>query len=111
MSDKTPDKAIKARKYLSFEEFKEYSDLLHQFPSIFAWSYEQMPEIDDSIVVHNIVLSLDANSVKQKIQKMNPKVALLVKIKIEKLIKVGFIHPIEYSPWILNIVLESKPDG
>lgn len=79
ISDQTPDKAIKDGKCLSLKEFLEYYDNLHQFPDSFAWSYEEMPNIDDSIVVHNIVLSFDAKSVKQKIQKMNPKVALLVK--------------------------------
>lgn len=70
-----------------------------------------MPDIDESIVVHKIVLSCDAKLVKQKIRKMNPKVALLVKAKIEKLLKAGFIFPIDYSPWISNTIPVRKPDG
>lgn len=70
-----------------------------------------MPGIDESIVVHNIVLSFDTKPMNQKIGKMNPKVDLLVKVEIEKLLKVVFIHPINYSPWILNIVPVSKPYG
>lgn len=111
MRDKTLNKVIKVGKCLSLEEFKEHSNLLHQFPDIFAWSYKEMPRIDESIVVHNIVLSPDGKSMKKKIQKMNPKVDLLVKVKIEKLRKYGFIHSTDYSPWISNIVLVRKLDG
>lgn len=35
----------------------------------------------------------------------------MVKTEIEKLLKAGFIHPIDYSPWILNIVVISNLDG
>lgn len=70
-----------------------------------------MPGIDESIVVHNIVLSADSKPRKQIIQKMNPLVALLVKTKIENILKANFIHPINSSPWISNIFLVSKFDG
>lgn len=41
---------------------------------------------------------------------MHPHVALLVKAKLEKLLKAGFIGVIEYAKWISNIVHVSKPD-
>lgn len=36
---------------------------------------------------------------------------LLVKTEIKKLLKAGFIHPIDYSPWISNIFFISKPNS
>lgn len=48
------------------------------------------------------------NQDEQKIQKMNPQIALLVKSKIKKLLDYGFIHPIDYFDWISNIVPISK---
>jgi len=36
---------------------------------------------------------------------------LLVKKDIEKYHKVGFIEPIDYSPWLANIILSLKPNG
>lgn len=41
---------------------------------------------------------------------MHPHVALLVKAKLEKILKYGFIHAIDYVEWISNIVLVSKHD-
>ncbi|GLJ55334.1 hypothetical protein SUGI_1187310 [Cryptomeria japonica] len=105
------EKVIKIGKCLDEEEQKQYEDLLHEFPEIFAWTYSDMPGIDPKIVTHNIVLVPDAKPVKQKIRKMNPKVALLVKAEIEKLLEAGFIRPIDYSPWISNIVTVAKPDN
>ncbi|GLJ37816.1 hypothetical protein SUGI_0768990 [Cryptomeria japonica] len=105
------EKVIKIGKCLDEEEQKQYEDLLHEFPEIFAWTYSDMLGIDPKIVTHNIVLVPDAKLVKQKIQKMNPKVALLVKAEIEKLMEAGFIRPIDYSPWISNIVAVAKLDN
>ncbi|GLJ11025.1 hypothetical protein SUGI_0140700 [Cryptomeria japonica] len=105
------ERVIKIGKCLDEEEQKQYEDLLHEFTDIFAWTYSDMPGIDPKIVTHNIVLVPDAKPVKQKIQKMNPKVALLVKAEIEKLLEAGFIRPIDYSPWISNIVAVAKLDN
>lgn len=73
--------------------------------------YSNILGVDPKIVTHNIVLIPDAKPVKQKIQKIHPKVALLVKVKIEKLLDAGFIHPIDYSPWISNIVVVAKAEN
>lgn len=41
---------------------------------------------------------------------MHPHVALLIKVELEKLLKVGFIHSIDYVEWIFNTILVSKHD-
>lgn len=104
-------KVIKIGKCLYKEEHKQYSELLHEFPEIFSWIYSDMPDIDPKIVTHKIILVLDAKTMKKKIRKMNPKVAFLVKAEIEKLLDSRFIRPIDYSPWISNIVSIAKSDN
>ena len=42
---------------------------------------------------------------------MHPRVAVTIKKKIEKYIVASFIIPIDYSPWIYNIVCTTKPNG
>lgn len=95
---------------LSIEEKEDMTKLLHEFLEFFAWNYSDMPGIDPQIVTHTIVLKPDGKPFKQKIQKINPKIVLLAKDKIEKLLQAVFIHPIDYSPWILNIVVFAKLD-
>lgn len=47
---------------------------------------------------------------KQKLRKMHPHVALLIKAELEKILKYSFIHDIDYVEWTSNIVPVSKHD-
>lgn len=42
---------------------------------------------------------------------MHPRIALLVKVELEKLLEAKFIRPIDYLEWISNKVLVSKLNG
>ncbi|GLJ36902.1 hypothetical protein SUGI_0745920 [Cryptomeria japonica] len=70
-----------------------------------------MPGIDPQLIMHHLSITLGAKPVKQKLRKMNPHVALMVKAELKKLLDVGFIRPIDYAEWICNIVPVSKLDG
>jgi len=61
--------------------------------------------------MHHLSLAPGAKPVKQKLRKMHPHVALMVKEELKKLLDVGFIRPIDYLEWVLNIVLVAKIDG
>ena len=47
------------------EEIKIYTRLFQEFQDVFAWSYEEMPNIDPSIVMHKIPSYPHANPVHQ----------------------------------------------
>ena len=70
-----------------------------------------MPRIDPKLVVHNLALKFDAKPIKQKLRKMHPMIALMVKEELQKLLEVKFILPIDYSDWISNMVLMKKSNG
>ena len=75
----------------------------------FAWSYQDMPRLDPKLVVHHLVIDPKVKPVKKKPQKMHPKVSLLVKVELEKMLDVKIIHPIDYLDWIFNMVPVTKP--
>lgn len=75
------------------------------------FSYSNMLGIDPKIVAHNMVLAENTKPIRQKFKKKNPKIALLVKVEIEKILEDGFIRPIYYSPWISNIFTFAKPEN
>jgi len=77
----------------------------------FAWSYADMPGLDPNLILHHLPLDPGVKLVKQKLRKMHPHIALLVKEELKKLLDVGFIRAIDYPEWISNIVPVSKPDG
>ena len=64
--------------------------------------------LDNELIMHHLSIALGVKPVKQKLRKMDPHVALLVKAKLEKLLKANFIRAIDYAKWISNIVLVSK---
>ena len=58
--------------------------------------------------MHHLSIAPGVKPVKQKLRKMYPHVALLVKAELEKLLKANFIRAIDYVEWISNIVLISN---
>ena len=64
--------------------------------------------LDPDLIMHHFSIAPGIKLVKHKLQKMHPHVALLVKVELEKLLKAGFIHAIDYAEWISNIILVSK---
>jgi hypothetical protein len=66
-----------------------------------------MPGLDPKLV-HYLAVDPKAKLVKKKLCKMYPKVALLVKEELEKLLYVKVIHSIDYSEWISNMVPITK---
>jgi hypothetical protein len=73
-----------------------------------SWSYEYMLGIDPRIVKHDIRTYLDAKHFWQKLFLVNPHKEATIKDKVEKLIKVGSIYPMQLMEWVSNPVLVNK---
>ncbi|MCY6488209.1 hypothetical protein, partial [Actinobacillus pleuropneumoniae] len=76
------------------EEIQLYTDLFREFRDVFASSYEEMIDIDPSIVVHEIPTYPRAKPVRQRLCPVHPRKAATIKVEVEKLLKAGFIYPI-----------------
>jgi hypothetical protein len=72
------------------EEIVTYTSLFKEFHDIFAWSYEEMPGIDPSIVVHEIKTYPGAKPVWQGLRPVHPRKSAAIKLEVEKLLKDGF---------------------
>ena len=57
-------------------ELDSYCSLFSEFHDVFAWSYEEMPDIDTSIVEHTINMYPDVKPVHQLLHPVHPKKAL-----------------------------------
>ena len=57
---------------LSTDERDNLIQLLRSYLDVFAWSYEDMPSLDPSIVQHRFPLLPHARSVKQKLKRLHP---------------------------------------
>jgi len=95
----------------TLEEIQLYTDLFREFWDVFAWSYEEIPGIDPSIVVHEIPTYPGAKPVRQRLRPVHPQNATTIKAEVEKLLKAGFIYPIPLTDWVSNIVPVNKKQG
>jgi hypothetical protein len=66
---------------------------------------------DPRIIKHEITTYPDAKPVRQKIHPINPWKSAAIKAEVEKLLKVGFIYPIQLNQWVSNIILVNKKKG
>ena len=81
---------------LSHDERSRLIDLLRSYLDVFAWSYEDMPGLDPTIVQHHLPILPHARPVKQKLRRLHPRWSLQVKEEIQKQLSVGFLSVVEY---------------
>ena len=67
---------------ISVDERDSLIQLLRAYLDVFAWSYEDMPSFDPSIVQHRLPLLPHARPVKQKLRRLHPCWSLQVKEEI-----------------------------
>ena len=96
---------------LSHDEKSRLIDLLRSYLDVFAWSYEDMPGLDPTIVQHHLPILPHARPVKQKLRRLHPRWSLQVKEEIQKKLSVGFLSVVEYPEWLANVVPVPKKDG
>jgi hypothetical protein len=102
---------IKIGAALEPEVKKKITQLLRDYPDVFAWSYEDMSGLDLKIVEHRIQTRPECPPVKQKLRRSRPDMALKIKAEVQKQIDAGFLMTTEYPEWIANIVPVPKKDG
>ena len=93
------------------EEIQIYTDLFKEYRDVFAWSYEEMPGIDPSIVQHEIKTYENAKPVGQRLRPVNPRKAAAIKAEVEKLLRAGFIYLVPLTDWVSNPVPVDKKQG
>ena len=96
---------------LSPDEISGLIDLLKSYLDVFAWSYEDMPGLDPTIVQHHLPILPHAKLVKQKLRRLHPRWSLQVKEDIQKQLNVGFLLAVEYPEWLANVFPVPKKDG
>lgn len=69
-------------KSLTNQEKRDFISFLTETKINFAWSYVDMPGLDPDLVVHNLSFHPDAKPIKEKLRKMHPHIALLVKAEL-----------------------------
>ena len=93
------------------KERREIEKILIKYSKVFAWTYEDMPGINRDIAQHYIPTKERCKLVKQKLRRLKPEWAQLVKEDIEKQIKAKFSEVRDYLKWLANVIPVPKKDG
>ena len=78
---------------------------------VFAWSYEDMPGIDPSVMVHRLNVSLAFPPVRQKKRVFAPERDQAIAEEVRKLQEASFIREVYYLDWLANVVMVKKASG
>ena len=78
-------------------EKRELISLLGEYLDVFAWSYNDMPGLDPSIVVHRLPTKEEVKPKRQKLRRFRPDLPFKIKEEVKKLLDVGFIEVSDYS--------------
>ena len=84
---------------------------MDDFSDTFASSYDEFREISREMVEHRILLIPGARPVRQKKRMMNPRIQLLVRAELEKLLKAEFIKPVVITDWVFPMMLVKMKNG
>jgi hypothetical protein len=69
---------------------------LRRNSDVFAWSHEDMPGIDSSVIVHKLNVDPNHQLVKQRRRTFATERNQAIAEEVEKLLKAGFIREVDY---------------
>ena len=67
--------------------------------------------LDPKLVIHHLEVDPKVESVKKNLWKTHPKVSLLVKVELEKILESKVIFLIDSLEWISNMEIVTKSFG
>ena len=78
---------------------------------VFAWSHDDMPGIDSSVITHSLNVHPSSKPVRQKKRVFTPKRDNVIKKEVQKLTLAKFIREVYYPDWLANMVMVKKANG
>ena len=87
------------------------STFLKDNRDVFAWSHEDMPGIDPSVMVHRLNVSPSFPPFRQKKRVFAPKRDQVIAEEVHKLQEANFIKEVYYPHWLANVVMVKKASG
>ncbi|KAK0592370.1 hypothetical protein LWI29_017990 [Acer saccharum] len=111
LDESEPDKTVKIGARLAEQVKINVSNLLKEYKEIFAWSHEDMPGINRSVISHNLAIDEKSKPMVQKRRSFNSERSAAIKEEVSKLLATGSIKEVKYPKWVANIVLMKKKNN
>ena len=90
---------------------KDLVQFLKKNVDVFAWSHEDMPDIDLRVITHRLNVSPSFKPIRQKKRVFAPERDNAIKDEVHKLMAEKFIREVYYPDWLANVVMVKKANG
>ena len=90
---------------------QELTAFLRSNRDVFAWTYEDMLEIDPSVIVHRLNVSPSFPPIRQKKRVFALERDQAIAEEVRKLQEASFKREVYYLDWLANVVMVKKASG
>jgi hypothetical protein len=111
LEDRHPKKTTRIGASLPSQIKESLIQFLKNNKDIFAWSHEDIPGINPSIISHKLNVNPSLRPVKQKQRVFAPERNNAIMEEVDKLLTANFIREIFYPDWLANVVMVKKNTG
>ena len=108
LDEDDPGKSTKIGADLEGNIKKDLICFLRENIDVFAWSHEDMPSIDPSVITHRLNVYPSSKPMRQKKRVFAPKRDNAIKEEVQKLTLTKFIREVYYPNWLANVVMVKK---
>ena len=108
LEDGSLEKITKIRADLPPQIRESLIQFLRNNKDVFAWSHEDMPGINPSIISHKLNINLTLRPVKQKRRVFAPERNDAIMKEVDKPLTTNFIREVFYLDWLANVVMVKK---
>ena len=106
-----PEKLTRIGTSMKEKTKEDLVQFLRKNIDVFAWSHEDMPGIDPSVISHRLNVYPSSKPVRQKKRVFAPKRDNAIKEEVQKLTTAQFILEVYYPDWLANVVIVKKANG
>uniref|UniRef100_A0A2N9I431 Uncharacterized protein n=1 Tax=Fagus sylvatica TaxID=28930 RepID=A0A2N9I431_FAGSY len=111
LEDGRPERTAKIGADLPPKMKESLVQFLKENKDVFAWSHEDMPGIDPSIISHKLNVNPSLRPIKQKRRVFAPERNNAIMEEVDKLLAANFIREVFYPDWLANVVMVKKSTG
>ena len=105
LNEDDPGKSTRIRADLEGKIKKDFIRFRKENIDVFAWSHEDMPGINPSVITHRLNVYPSSKPVRQKKKVFAPEKDDAIKEEVQKLTLAKFIREVYYPDWLANVVI------
>ena len=108
LQEDDPEKFTRIGTGIKEKARKDLIQFLRKNIDVFAWSHDDMPGIDPSVITHRLNVYPFLKPVHQKKRVFAPERDKAIKEEVQKLTTAQFIKEVYYPDWLVNAVMVKK---